>query len=117
MTKSYVYLIQEENKWGNTRLKLGKGNNPTKRLRTLQTGNPNSLILLGTIECESSEKAHELEGELHKRFKEERGRGEWFNFTNELHEFIQSAPVTFGNKFTKYHYSVPMKVRKKERKL
>ena len=43
-------------------VKIGKSNNPEKRLAELQTGNPHKLVLYGVIENVSQE----LENRLHQ---------------------------------------------------
>ena len=108
-------MIESNDPMGPTMMKLGKGNNPTKRLRTFQTGNPCTLTLLGTIECEDSTQAFELEKELHERFKHLRDRGEWFYARYELYQFIKNATEEYGKRFTKYLYCIPMKPRKDRR--
>lgn len=82
--KSYVYVIT------NGRfLKIGKSNNPNKRLKALQTASPEKLEILTTFECDNEEKAYMLESKLQKSFSSKRtipitGSGrpcEWFDVT------------------------------------
>ena len=114
MEKSYVYIIQELNELNTKRIKIGKANKPTKRLRTLQTGNPYTLTLLGTIECEDSEEANTLERQIHARLSKDRRRGEWFINSLDVNYFVTNAPLEFGEKYMRYFYSVPTRKRKEK---
>lgn len=71
----YVYFIAAGDRGP---IKIGRARNVDKRLETLQTGNHLELILLATIYCHSSEHAAEVEHKLHRIFKKQRIRGEWF---------------------------------------
>jgi len=57
-------------------IKIGFTNDLRRRMRTLQTGNPLELKLLGWI---VSDDDSELERDLHQRFESRRSRGEWFH--------------------------------------
>jgi hypothetical protein len=67
-----LYII--ENKTSG-QIKIGHSTHPEKRLRALQTGNDNTLMLLSTLEVEDSRK---MEGLLHIMFQAFRKSGEWF---------------------------------------
>jgi hypothetical protein len=54
----------------------------------LQTSSPSELKLLGKIQAESVSKARELEQSLHKTFDKYRVRGEWFEASVELLDYI-----------------------------
>lgn len=56
-----------------------------RRLRALQTGSPERLVLIATIPGDNT-----LERELHKRFVEYRRHGEWFEFVGELAGYVGS---------------------------
>lgn len=64
-------------------VKIGYARDADERLKSLQCGNPNDLILLGTIPG-----GPKKEGELHRRFRRLRVRGEWFRPAKELLDFI-----------------------------
>ena len=82
-SRSFVYIIREE---GNKRFKIGVSNNPDKRLKTLQTGNPEDLILLYTsLVCSNS---FEIEASAHEYFKDYLLRGEWFDPSLDIREVI-----------------------------
>lgn len=55
--------------------KIGKSTNCERRLKQLQTGNPNELYIARII---LHSKPFELESSLHKYFATRRRRGEWF---------------------------------------
>ncbi|MFJ8856618.1 GIY-YIG nuclease family protein [Streptomyces sp. NPDC102437] len=69
---SFVYVIGPA---GSTRVKIGTSNNPEKRLKELQTGNPDRLGILW-----STPGGRELESMLHRAFAAYRVEGEWFDF-------------------------------------
>ena len=82
-SRSFVYIIREE---GNKRFKVGVSNNPEKRLKTLQTGNPEDLTLLYTsLVCSNS---FEIEDSVHEHFKDYLLRGEWFDPALDIKEVI-----------------------------
>jgi len=70
----YVYLVR-----AGGAVKIGKSRSPKERVKGLQTGNHDKVILCATFECETSAKATIFERRLHKRFKASRLRGEWFD--------------------------------------
>ena len=67
-------------------VKIGKSNNPEKRLAELQIGNPHKLVLYGVIDDVSSE----LERRLHRILDPFRLEGEWFKLTDEVIRFMIS---------------------------
>lgn len=84
---NWVYFIQHGGPEGH--IKIGTTtSNPYARLRTLQTGAPEPLVLLAAIPGNLL-----LERELHERFAAIRTRenGEWFHATPELLAFIEGA--------------------------
>jgi hypothetical protein len=70
--QTYVYFISD-----GTAIKIGKSDNPNKRMNSLQIGNPRELSLLGTTPLITEEEVHIL-------FKDLKIRGEWF----ENHQLI-----------------------------
>ena len=77
--KQSVYFIQSVE----TRaIKIGVSTRPEKRLKALQTAHGRTLLLLGTTKKFS-------EQDLHKRFKEIRSGGEWFQADVELLRFLR----------------------------
>lgn len=66
-----TYLIAAE---GSPLVKIGQALHPSKRLQSLQTGQPAKLSLVWTHEGD-------FEDALHRRFAVHRVRGEWFDLT------------------------------------
>ena len=69
--KGLVYLISDGSQW----YKIGKTKSIAARLTACQTGNPNKLEVLHVIKCANYNR---VEYYLHNKFKDVRGRGEWF---------------------------------------
>lgn len=83
-TPKYVYFITEEP--FNNKVKIGISKNPLKRLKQLQTGNPDKLVIRHSINSVDYKK---LERSLHAICKDLRGVGEWFHMSDsELNNFI-----------------------------
>ena len=70
---SWVYIISD-----GTDIKIGKANNPTRRLSELQTGNKNQLSILRLIKTENEKDAYRIESTLHKIYSQHRLNNEWF---------------------------------------
>lgn len=88
----YVYLIKtiEDNKY-----KIGKTNNINKRLKELQTGNSNELILVDSYYSKYSSK---VESALHNFFKHKNIINEWFEFDqDDINKFKQLCKQTEEN--------------------
>jgi len=60
-------------------IKIGKADNPNKRLDQLQTANARPLVLLHTISGGKIE-----ENKMHHLFKKWHVRGEWFRAESEM---------------------------------
>lgn len=67
-------------------IKIGRSLNPHARLKALQTGNPNQLIILATINGGQIK-----ESEIHRRFTNTGFSGEWFHPTEELMKYIETS--------------------------
>lgn len=74
-----VYFIRSGNF-----VKIGKANNPHKRLRQLQTGSPRKLELASVIPGGKSE-----EKRLHAKYSHLRANGEWFHLSAEMTELAK----------------------------
>ena len=74
----YIYFIYDK-----SNIKIGYTKDISQRRKTLQTSNPNKLIILGYICGEKSK-----EKELHKIFKEYKTLNEWFYPAQELIDYI-----------------------------
>ena len=68
--------------------KIGSSNNPKFREKTLQSEEPNIELV------ESWELPRKFESILHKKYNNQRVRGEWFKLTNkdiaDIYEFVKS---------------------------
>lgn len=82
-----VYFIQEANN-PNGLIKIGRAQNPERRLITIQVSSPVKLGFLNVIVDENDDRKY------HLRFSSAWVRGEWFNPTEELNAFISSLPKT-----------------------
>lgn len=69
-------------------VKIGYTRDPAQRLADLQTGCPEQLTiylhLAGSLEDEAS---------LHRRFRAQRAKGEWFRLSGDLAKWIKSEKV------------------------
>ena len=61
---------------GCDQIKIGRSTDIRRRVKTLQTGNPSSLKLMGWINARDDAF---LEKSLHGKYKDFRGIGEWFS--------------------------------------
>ena len=75
LKKIYLIRSQEESYY-----KIGISNNPIKRLKELQTGNPTQLKIISAY---PSEYANLIEKTLHRRYSHLKKEGEWFYMSNE----------------------------------
>ena len=78
-----VYFIQGEQ---TKRIKIGKADNVSARLKVLQCGSPDRLTVLKVILTESNDRAY------HGQFKADKVYGEWFSLSDGLTAFIDSIP-------------------------
>ncbi len=76
-----IYFIQ-----GKTTglIKIGQSSNVKRRLKDMQAGSPDVLVLLGTATF-----ARIREGLIHRAFKTGLAHGEWFKPGERLLEFIR----------------------------
>ena len=75
-----LYLIKCS---GNNFCKIGYSTNPKNRLNQLQTGSAFSVNLLASLEG-----TMEDERNLHKKFKNFKLKGEWFDYCTEIKEYF-----------------------------
>jgi len=75
LIKKYVYLIKDND---NGFYKIGIARDPQKRLKELQTGNPNQLTIIETFLSEYSNK---VEKNLHRKYSYTKKEGEWFDLS------------------------------------
>lgn len=75
-----TYFIQGQ-AGGN--IKIGRAHDAQKRLKDLQIGSPDKLVLLLVLDGDR-------ESDLHGKFKSDRRHGEWFDPSNEIAAFIEN---------------------------
>lgn len=78
---TYIYIIGEV---GGVEVKIGRSVNPGQRLKQIQTGYPNKLVLWGFC------KEHDdfTEKQVHKLIKNSKIGGEWFYVSKEVWDII-----------------------------
>lgn len=76
----FVYFIKADS----GKIKIGWSVDPIERLKTLQTGSPEILTLIGCIRG-----TREDEGVFHRMFKHYRLHCEWFSYDENLLEYIK----------------------------
>jgi hypothetical protein len=82
----YVYFIKARS--SPPTMKIGKANDPEMRMAELQTGCPFEMRLMGTLKCKSQMHSHAIEQRLHRLFRKEATRGEWFRYSGPLPYFV-----------------------------
>jgi hypothetical protein len=81
----------------NERQKIGYSGDVNKRLKTLQTGNPETLTIHHTIEV-PNERARLVENKIHKEYNHLRIKGEWFNMTpNKAKDVLDFALIRWAD--------------------
>ena len=70
---SYVYFVSTDSV-----CKIGKADDPRKRLRELQVGNHAQLFLQRTIQTNNAKESEKLEMLFHEALKNSLIRGEWY---------------------------------------
>lgn len=79
----YVYLILEIDSYGGETHKIGISKNPAeKRLKQLQTGNPNKIEILKVYESKNYKRVEQW---LHSKYSLNKtlAENEWFKLTDE----------------------------------
>jgi len=92
----YVYFIRAGKKGP---IKVGITNEVEKRLETLQTANAYKLEILALIGCRSRSEALNIEKKVHKFYRRQNIRGEWFTGDIDLKRMNER----FGSYDYKYH--------------
>ena len=75
--KNCVYIISD----GSGYLKIGVAASLEKRVKQLQTGNPNELKVIGVIRCANRTEAGQMEARLHRILDACKYRNEWYAVT------------------------------------
>ena len=72
------------------RVKIGTcQSNLYRRQKDIQTGCPDSIKLLGIIQCKNKAEMKRRETELHRQFEDYNTIGEWFRIDPEISTYIQ----------------------------
>lgn len=74
----FIYLLKQENE---SKYKIGTSKNPEKRIRTLQTGNSDKIVLVNKYKSLKFYK--KIEYALHNQYSHLKSNGEWFDLTLE----------------------------------
>ena len=80
INESFVYIMKDSNL--PNMVKIGKSNNINNRERTLQGEKP-TITIYKYIKFNGEKAAFEFETVLHKRYKNNRIRGEWFELNEK----------------------------------
>lgn len=89
----FIYVIGNNS----NRQKIGFSKDVFKRLKTLQTGNSEELLLHHYIQI-PEEKVRLIEKKLHQELSYKRLKGEWFNMTSEeAKDFLDFATIRWLN--------------------
>jgi len=75
----YIYLLKSQE---NGYYKIGKSVNPDRRIKTLQTGNPEKIDLVLKVKVFDRFSA-KIESALHSQYSYLNKNGEWFNLSLE----------------------------------
>lgn len=81
MYNGFVYLAKSDT----GQYKIGRSKNPYGRIKHFDTSMPVGVELIHYIPCDDP--VH-MEGALHKRYKEHRTSGEWFNLPKDVLDFL-----------------------------
>lgn len=109
----WVYLIGAD---GVSRVKIGKSDDPKKRLSGMQTGSPVRLVLLALIDC--GKDASGTEQMLHEKFRDNHTGGEWFDATPEIIQYFNRFDqdgLLNGKRLPFGEVPVPISTRRKGR--
>jgi hypothetical protein len=74
-------------------VKIGRAEDVADRVKTLQTGHHDELRVLLVLDGDR-------ESELHKRFRRDRIRGEWFRWSVDIETFVAER---FGGRCSVWH--------------
>lgn len=82
MQECYVYMIRSGESVKRP-VKIGMAEDPKRRIKELQTGNPEILYFVMIIKCKSRKHARELERTLHEQLCSVNVLGEWYNVNKQ----------------------------------
>lgn len=89
---AYIYIIAS-NKDGP--VKIGRSNNPDRRLKQLQTGQDKTLYIFHK-ELVADDEINQMERAIHKTIGYKRAKGEWFHVSvDEAIDEIRYAKILY----------------------
>lgn len=80
---TYVYFVKAVD---SDSVKIGRATDVSKRIRALQIGHDSKLELLALVPAHFG-----LERALHRRFRHQHRRGEWYAYDGELRSFVEAV--------------------------
>lgn len=86
-------------------IKIGLAVDVLSRVRLLQSGNPESLVILATL----SNATERLEWQMHDQFRQDCLRGEWFDPSDQLLQFIHNEAVPWDGSQVEHQRTVDRK--------
>lgn len=102
--QGYVYFISTHRE---KEVKIGWAVDVKRRLSQLQTGHPYELLVAYSAPgTQADERA------LHERFSELRLHGEWFRYTEEIHDFLydlEDAQIAIGLRCGDHTFDTPLR--------
>lgn len=78
--RTYVYFFMARDGDGPMYVKVGRSDNPIKRIGEVQTGCPFPIIKAGMVKCLSLDQTKRIERDIHCRLQNRHTSGEWFKF-------------------------------------
>ena len=75
-----MYLFMARDGDGPVYLKVGRSDDPVRRVQDVQVGCPFRIIKASMVKCASVDQAKEVELALHRRLSDRNSSGEWFRF-------------------------------------
>lgn len=78
--RSYVYLFLARDSDGPMYVKVGRSDDPMKRIEGVQVGCPFRIIKASMVKCRSAKQARDIEARIHGRLAKFHSSGEWFRF-------------------------------------
>lgn len=88
----YLYVIGNNDKLQ----KIGFSKDPSKRLKELQTGNPEQLYLHHSVDCGNIKKVRDMEKRVHLELSYKKLKGEWFSMSKEdAINYVEFARITW----------------------
>lgn len=78
--RTFVYFFMARDGDGPMYVKIGRSDNPIKRVGEVRTGCPLPIIKAGMVKCLDWNQAKRIEREFHRHLADRGSSGEWFRF-------------------------------------